>query len=916
MLVRVQSVSSAVAAALLLAQSASVLAAAPGIDGASGEDGSFIQVAAPRASQSAADAPKELEEVEVTALAVVDLLETLQNVPRSVSIVGGDELASLDAVNIDDILQRVGNVQWNYGNPRTGSISLRGIPTGGSETQDPSLGVNFDNLAIPYTPLATGLDYIDIESVDVARGPQGFDGGRATTTGTITVRTKKPTFYREASGSLLYGQDNAFSAQAVLGGPVIDGLLAWRGTFLRNQRDGAFRNNYGPLNERITFGDTNRTYGRVQFLLTPRNNLEALLVLDFKPKSSEYINGTQIRLNEPDPYYANGASYDDWGQNSARAKLHRPYLVQQGFTYDDYLSDPMNADHQRGIANGAKGAALNIDWTLRNFTVTSTTGWRKDWFQASNEDGLPLAINSDGGLYVHYEMASQELKLASRSGGVIDYVTGIYLNETKSDAASRTHYLAEAGVWQANPTQYYGIATRPDGYTYDSVVVPQPGGLGSSPAGLLLAQDALKGLWYQTDTLTKNNTSAVYGKLDLHLDQITDLPVTLGLGVRATREHRRTFTGRTINDEGAGALLNAATAGGFNSNAAGALTGTNTDEQLRVADEVALRYFGVAPTGTPGEAYNTLTAAQRQQVGHAKTIRNGQRGNPSAITPVSPFKDTLPTWMASLTWRVGDNTTVYGAYQHGAKPGYAQNVTIPSLSQVSDENTDAYELGLRTSRLGGALIINATAFYQQLNDYQTSLYREFTDPVDCGTTTPPCFLSISGNLPQVTMRGVELDASWTVGRFGFRGTAVLNDIYYSKDVLLAVNTENNIPGLPIAERVFNARGERLAGTAKYSWNLAADYRTPVGDAYSFHLDANLNWKGRYNSQAQRSVYGVYPSSTNLDVGVGIGASDRSWDATLLVKNALDSRKRIASPSATSYVPATPRWIGVQVSAKY
>jgi iron complex outermembrane receptor protein len=904
------SVSGAVAAALV--------AAGVPAQAADPEQGQFIEVAAPASSapSRSEEGLYELEEVEVTALSVVSLLEGLQDVPKSVSIVSGEELAGLDALNVDSIFQRLGNIQWNYGNPRTGSISLRGIPSGGEETQDPSIAVNFNNLAIPYTPLATGLDYIDVESVDVARGPQGFEGGRASTMGTITVRMKKPSFQREASGSLLYGQDNAFSAQAVLGGPVIDGLLAWRGTFLRNQRDGAFRNNYGPLNERITFGDTNRSYGRVQFLLTPRDDLEALLVLDYKPKSAEYVNGTQVRLDEPDPYYANGTSYDDWGQNSARAKLHRPYLLQQGYSYEEYLANPMSTDANRGIANGAKGAALDVTWRLPNATLTSVTGWRKDWFQAANDDNLPLAINADGGLFVHYEMASTELKLASRPGGAIDYVTGIYLGQAKSDAASRSHFLAEAGVWQASQAQYYGIPTRPAGYTYDAVVTPQPGGLGASAAGLLLAQDSLKGLWAQNVTETDNDTAAVYGKLDLHLDHFfSDVPLTVGLGLRFTRENRRTFTGRVVNDEGAGVALNPAAAGGFNSNASGALAGANTDEQLRLADEVASRYFGVAPTGTPGEAYNSLTDAQRQQVAYAKAIRNGQRGNPSPVNPVSPFKGTLPTWMLSLTYKVSDDLTVYGSYQRGAKPGYAQNVTIPSLAQVSEEYTDAYELGLRHISLGGALVVNATGFYQFLNDYQTSLYREFTDPVDCGTSTPPCFLSINGNLPQVTMRGVELDASYFVGKFNFRATAVLNDIFYSKDVLLAVNPENNIPGLPLSERVFNARGERLARTAKYSWNLAAGYRAPITGGFDLHVDANYNWKGRYNQQAQRSVYGVYPSSGILDLGVGIGTVDRSWDLTVLAKNALNSKRRISNPAPNSYVPATPRWLGVQVSAR-
>jgi outer membrane receptor protein involved in Fe transport len=852
---------------------------------------------------------EELEEVSVTAMA--SLLESIQDVPKSVSIVSGDELAQLDAVDLGSIFQRIGNVQWNYGNPKTGSISLRGIPTGGSETQDPSLGINFDNVALAYTPFATGLDYIDLESIDVVRGPQGFDGGRATTTGTISIRTRKPTFTREATATILLGQNDALSTQAALGGSVIDGLLAWRGTFLRNQREGAFKNNYGPLEDRFTFGDVNRTYGRVQFLLTPFEGFEALASVDFKPKGSEYVNGTTVRKPYPEIYYTNGARYDDWTKNSDRAKLNRPYFAALGYSYSDYLANPIGTDNNRGIMNGTKGASLNLTWNVADHTLTSTSGYRKNWFQAANDDNLPFNVNADGGLYVHYRQVSEELKVASNPGGALDYVVGLYFNKTKSDAASRSHYLSEAGVWQATPQQYYGFV-KPAGYQFDTALTPGPSGLGSNPAGLLLLENSAKGLWKQSDTLTDNSTRAAFGKADLHLQEYFDVPLTVGVGVRISREDRRTSTDAVINDEGVGFALNPANGGGFTLNASNQLNlTTSTDAQKIVADRLAAQYFGVAIAGAPGATFNALSASQRQQVAYAKAVRQGLRGTVTPLTVQNPFQKELPTWAFSLTYEPTDNLSVYGTYQRGAKPGYAQNVTIPSLSQVAEEYTDAYEVGIRRASFNRALIVNASIFYQQLNDYQTSLYKEFNDPADCGATTPPCFVSISGNLPQVTMRGIELDASYAVGHFNFRVAAVLNDIYYSKDVLLAVNEENSY----LVPAVFQARGQQVANTAKYSYNVSTDYRLPVAERYEFHVDANWNWKSKYNSDAQRSIYGVYPGNGLLDLGVGVGSASRTFDVTLLLKNVLDSKRRIATPTATSYVPATPRWFGVQFTGK-
>jgi outer membrane receptor for ferrienterochelin and colicin len=62
----------------------------------------------------------------------VQPLETLKEVPTSVSVVSGEELDRLEATDITQVLNRIGNVNFNYGNPHTGSLTLRGITIGSS----------------------------------------------------------------------------------------------------------------------------------------------------------------------------------------------------------------------------------------------------------------------------------------------------------------------------------------------------------------------------------------------------------------------------------------------------------------------------------------------------------------------------------------------------------------------------------------------------------------------------------------------------------------------------------------------------------------------------------------------------------------------------------------------------------------
>jgi len=169
-------------------------------------------------------------------------VEKLKNEKKSISSVSGQELDNFSATNVTEILRRVGNVNWNYGNPRTGSFTLRGLSAGSSDAIDPSVGVVVDGISYAYTPLSAGTEFFDMESVNVTRGPQGTAGHKNVSLGEIEFTSKKTVFGTEADASVLYGQLNTIKTQAVVNTPVIDGLLAWRGSFLPNQADGLYEN--------------------------------------------------------------------------------------------------------------------------------------------------------------------------------------------------------------------------------------------------------------------------------------------------------------------------------------------------------------------------------------------------------------------------------------------------------------------------------------------------------------------------------------------------------------------------------------------------------------------------------------------------------------------------------------------------
>jgi outer membrane receptor protein involved in Fe transport len=158
-------------------------------------------------------------------------LAPLKDVPVSISVVTGPELASEDAFDIGSITKRAANVTWNQGNQRTSSLSIRGVgKIGQNEAQDPSVGVVVDGVNYAFNPLTSSVNFTDLDTVQVTRGPQGTLSGKNNSLGQITVTTRRPSFTPDGEYLLSVGERDTFIGQFAGGGPVIDNLLAFRGT--------------------------------------------------------------------------------------------------------------------------------------------------------------------------------------------------------------------------------------------------------------------------------------------------------------------------------------------------------------------------------------------------------------------------------------------------------------------------------------------------------------------------------------------------------------------------------------------------------------------------------------------------------------------------------------------------------------
>ena len=852
--------------------------------------------AAPAASAaSSAEATNEAPALDAVTVHSRNRIERLQDVPISVSVTTGAELARLDAYGVSAIAKRAANVSWNNGNQRTSSISIRGIgKIGQTEAQDPSVGVIVDGVSYAYNALTSSFDFVDVDTVEVARGPQGTLQGKNASVGSITVNYKKPSFTPTADYTLAFEEHNGVLGVAAIGGPVIDNLLAWRGTFSVDRQAGSLTNAY---DRDQTYTNTDRVMGRLQFLLTPTDDLSIRLEGTITPRGSETTNGFAINRPNVAGAYSNGQviSNSPLTGNTSEAKLARSWFAQDtGYTLANYYGGP-DSDAQHGLVTGNSGVSAEVNWKLPSGqTLTSITAVETYHFNAVNDDGTPFDITrNSGGFWNDYRQKSEELRISSAAGGLVDYQAGLFLMQAENSATYQKAWGNDAGAWYASASQYQTLDATAAGQLLMENSLANVNMAYNSPAG----QQAID-----------NRSAAVYAQANWHF---TDA-LTLTTGARLTHENRQTTDSSYIISNGSAPELNPVSVngvqlGGFDSDpTTGALKSDNSAAQLALADSLAQKYFGVA-------SYSGLSAAQQKQVAAAKSIRQTNVGVLFNPVKAQPYRANQPAFVISPSYKIGPDVTSYLSFQHGEKAGISQ--TVNGVSQlVAPEKTNAFELGVKSALLDKTLILNADIYDMRIHDYQQAV-REvdaYTTALNiaAGITPSTAYTSATGNVPSVEAKGLEIDGVYGgIPRTTLRFSGAYNLARYKSFPNSAQPVENGYTGAPAYQDV---SGRTLAGAPKLAFNVGADYRQPLTVDKDAHVSANVAYSSSYNSDVSLSRYAVVGQSVLADLAVGAGKHDKSFDISLVIKNLFNNQTPTAR-TWTSITPAVPRTFGVQVT---
>ncbi len=378
-----------------------------------------------------------LDEIVVTAR---KRAENVQDTPISITVFRSKDLEARQIVNVGQIADFTPNLTINTsaafsGSSATPAIFLRGVgQVDFSLNTDPGVGLYVDGV---YISRAVGglIDLVDIERIEVLRGPQGTLFGRNTIGGAVSVTTKAPTDEFGGRLKLTTGSDNRILVQGLVNAPLGENLNS-RLAANYHKRDG-----YVDRPDGVSLGDDNSFSIRGTVAYTPAENLSVTLSVDYtreREESAPFIL-TSLDPNAPFSGFHNAviAPLIDPSLASPFGPLGPPSACFIGASNPACFNEESVPVGVQGVNNGTLpsqsdidvfGASLIIEYDLNeSITLKSISAYRDlDSFSTNEPDSSPVAVNSTQDDFT-YNQFSQELQFLGTSfDNRLEWILGGY----------------------------------------------------------------------------------------------------------------------------------------------------------------------------------------------------------------------------------------------------------------------------------------------------------------------------------------------------------------------------------------------------------------------------------------------------------------------------------------------------------
>lgn len=311
------------------------------------------------------------------------------------------------------------------------------------------------------------------------------------------------------------------------------------------------------------------------------------------------------------------------------------------------------------------------------------------------------------------------------------------------------------------------------------------------------------------------------------------------------------------------------------------------------------------PTGDPATTYAN-SASSFRCFGHSD----------DDLAEIGPGLTCGPTkkatiYSASANYKFTDNIMVYGTYGTSFRPGNSvvgwRGTQVGSfLSQfldLPDEKSRSFEIGFKTSWFDRRLHFNVSAYTQKFTNYA---FRLASPVIALSDTTATATLAPSFNFVapvDAKVNGFEAELGWDVSaNFNIAATLSFADGKIKNGVFPCVDlNDDNVPDTapPTAAQLYaETNGSQVdtclgnassSASSRWAGTIQAEYSHDLNDKMQGYARGFLNWKGNnegfsLNPYDQVSAYGL------LDVFLGVRDVNGGWDASIFVKNLLDTNR--------------------------
>ncbi len=482
---------------ILLSFTSPALAETNMTDAAAVNDTGTADIAAPSSDSEAQEDGSRGDVIIVTARR---RQETAQEVPLAISVIRADSIESTGNFNVVKLQQLAPTLQVYTSNPRNTAVNIRGlgVPFGlTSDGFEQGVGIYVDDVYNARVAAAT-FDFLDVEQVEVLRGPQGSLYGKNTTAGAINITTNQPTFDFEGRAEVSFGSLNLKQAKAAVSGPITD-KIATRIAVATTSRRGTIFNVTSDryINEQDNLGL------RGILLFQPNDDLSITLSGDYSKQNPECCGTVFVRTGLT---------------QRTLARQYQALTAAQNYTVISRNPFDRLTDIDAGLNAGNKigGASLKVKWDVGPGTLTSISAWRLwDWKPENDRDFTGLSIVSRSQNPSQQDQYSQEFRY-NYSGDRIEFVLGAFGFKQRIDTQGLEQQGINASRWNLT------------------------GALASNPA-------VLNGLTARNTQFLMSTSAALFGQLSW---QITNA-LTIQPGVRLNHDKKSGFYQRRVfNDAG------------------------------------------------------------------------------------------------------------------------------------------------------------------------------------------------------------------------------------------------------------------------------------------------------------------------------------------------------------------------------